>query len=95
MTDAELIAEARNYEGDNGTARWPSLIVELGKRLESRTEVIAAARARAYKTPTDGMIGLVQILDSDVPVQPSKTNAELHEDFMLRHLGIMPETAKS
>lgn len=30
---AALVAEAKNYEGDNGTARWPSLIRELAAAL--------------------------------------------------------------
>lgn len=30
-----LIAEAQNYKGDNGTARWPSLILELADALEA------------------------------------------------------------
>jgi hypothetical protein len=37
LTVEELITEARNYAGDNSTARWPSLIVELGAALETAT----------------------------------------------------------
>jgi len=36
---AELIAEAKNYEGDNGTARWPSLIRELAAPVPPPTQL--------------------------------------------------------
>ena len=34
INNAALIAEAKNYEGDNDTARWPSLITDLALALE-------------------------------------------------------------
>jgi hypothetical protein len=51
MSEAEritaLIAEAKNYEGDNGTQRWPGLITELGAAL-------AAAEAREQEAKAIG-----------------------------------------
>ena len=56
----KLIAAAKNYEGDNGTARWPALIRNLATALESADaeiarlrEVIAEVRADAWRSMLD------------------------------------------
>ena len=42
--NAELIAEAKNYGGDNGTSRWPSLITDRAAALEQSEFYMANRR---------------------------------------------------
>lgn len=57
----------RGLLGERETAEyWRNEYETAQDVINELREIIAAAKARAYKTPTDGMIGLVQILDSEV-----------------------------
>ena len=57
MSDnTKLIAEAKNYEGDNGSARWPSLIRDLAAALDQAERELAEAKAVAFDAIQDDQI---------------------------------------